>query len=81
MPTDTLSTRRIAYLRKTIDLLKQHGTVLLVRLPVHSDIHGSEERYMPDSDRFMEHLAESEDVPYFVIPPDDGKWSLPTGTT
>ncbi|MBK9598205.1 MAG: hypothetical protein IPO60_07710 [Flavobacteriales bacterium] len=79
LATDTLSTLRIAYLRKTVDLLKQHGTVLLVRLPVHSNIHAIEERYMPDFNRFMEHLAESKDVTYFVIPPDDGKWSFTDG--
>ena len=79
LATDTLSVRRMAYLRKTIDLLKQHGTVLLVRLPAHSAIYASEELYMPDFDPIMESLAESEDVPYLVIPPDDAKWSFVDG--
>lgn len=76
---DTLSVLRVAYLRKTIDLLKQHGTVLLVRLPVHSSLHAIEERYMPDFNPFMERLAESEGVRYFVIPPDDARWGFVDG--
>ncbi len=76
---DTLSVQRVAYLRKTIEMLKQHGTVLLVRLPAHSAIHAIEKRYMPDFNGLMERLAEREGVSYLVIPPDDAKWSFTDG--
>jgi hypothetical protein len=35
------------YLKKTINFLKNHGKVILVRLPVHKEIFKIEQKYMP----------------------------------
>lgn len=76
---DTLSALRIAYLCKTIELLKQHGTVLLVRLPPHSSLYDIEQQYMPEFNFFLKRLADQTDVPYLVIQPDDKEWSFTDG--
>lgn len=48
LPTAKFSKIRYQYLMKTIDILKKHGKVYLVRLPIHSKIMEIEDELMPD---------------------------------
>src|SRR5690606_33874778 len=45
-----ISDIRIGYLEQTVTFLKKHGSVFLVRLPVHRSIMDSEVLFMPDFD-------------------------------
>lgn len=49
---------RIVHLRRTIELLKQHGTVVLLVLPLHQDIRHIEQRYWPTFDQELKGLAD-----------------------
>lgn len=53
IPQRTLSEIRLAYLIKTIQFLKSHGSVYLVRLPVEPEIFGLEQAFMPNFDELM----------------------------
>lgn len=79
MSSSAFSPWRAAYLSRTIDLLKQHGTVLLVRVPVHSNIAAVEEEYMPAFNFYMQRLAAEKGIHYLAIPPDDSKWEFTDG--
>jgi len=46
---------RFLYLKKTINFLKNHGKVILVRLPLHQEIFKIEQEYMPS---FNEKITE-----------------------
>ncbi len=56
---------RLAYLRKTIEYLRAHGSVVLVRLPTGPAMADVEVQYQPDFDQSMNQLAHSLGVPYF----------------
>lgn len=47
-PHYQFSSTRLEYLERTISLLRKHGRVFLVRLPVHKDMLVLEDAYMPD---------------------------------
>jgi len=51
------SLRRIAYLERTIELLQQHGQVVLLRLPLHPAIQRIEEDYWPGFNSLTNELA------------------------
>lgn len=53
LPNYKLSSLRADYLKKTIQFLKTHGDVYLVRLPVHSEIIQIESELMPEFDSIM----------------------------
>jgi hypothetical protein len=58
------SNGRLQALRETIALLKQHGRVCLVRLPVGPALLNLEQAYQPDFDRRMRQTAADFAVPY-----------------
>jgi len=58
------SSYRLQYLLKIVGLLKQHGEVYLVRLPIHNEIMMIEEKLMPDFDNKIAAVIESADA-YF----------------
>ncbi len=60
--TETPSERRIEYLEKTIDLLMQHGTVVLLRMPTHQDILRIEQNYWPGFHAMLVQMAERKQV-------------------
>ncbi len=70
---------RLGYLEMTVDLLQKHGTVILVRLPVHSSMMVLEDQLMPTFDRTMELLALRKNVKYLSIPVNDQEWSFTDG--
>lgn len=56
---------REKYLKRTIELLQQHGRVYLVRLPVGEGIFEIEEELVPDFTQRMRNLASQFHVSYF----------------
>ena len=63
-PQYNLSQVRLAYLQKTIDYLKDHGQVILVRVPIHPEMYKIENELMPDFDGRMNALSKSEGISY-----------------
>jgi hypothetical protein len=59
-----LSTGRLQALRQTMQFLKQHGRVCLVRLPVGPGLLQLEQQYQPDFDPLMRKMAAQAAVPY-----------------
>jgi hypothetical protein len=55
---------RVIHLTRTIELLKEHGTVFMVRLPIHKDILDIESFYWPGFSSEMEHLANALNVAF-----------------
>ena len=60
-----LSTGRLQALRQTIAFLKQHGRVVLVRLPVGSSMLQLEQVYQPGFDQLMRQMAADYALAYF----------------
>ncbi|MDD2216240.1 MAG: hypothetical protein PHE41_06705 [Eubacteriales bacterium] len=56
LPFFTFSSFRFNYLRRTIQFLNNHGTVYLVRLPVHPEIFEIEQQLMPDFNTKIEDI-------------------------
>ena len=55
---------RFKYLASTIDFLKTHGRVVLVRLPMGKEIKEIEDQIMPEFDSRMQSLSKDKDVLY-----------------
>ena len=70
---------RFDYLKKTIETLKTHGKVYLVRLPVDNRIAAIEARLLPDLDKKIDELAKSEAVPYLNLMNSDTKFTFTDG--
>ena len=62
--TQHLSAGRLAALRHTIEFLKPHGRVVLVRLPVGPGLRALEQQYQPGFQRQMQQLAAAFAVQY-----------------
>lgn len=56
---------RIKELEKLIVFLKQHGTVVLVRMPIDSKLLTIEERFWPNFDQDIIQLASKQNVSFF----------------
>ena len=59
-----LSAGRLQALRQTIQFLKPHGRVVLVRLPVGASLLALEKTYQPGFDQLMRQTAAAQAVPY-----------------
>ena len=59
-----LSAGRLQALRQTIQFLKSHGRVVLVRLPVGASLLALEQTYQPGFDQLMRQTAADQAVPY-----------------
>ena len=59
-----LSAGRLQALRQTIQFLKPHGRVVLVRLPVGASLLALEKIYQPGFDQLMRQTAAAQAVPY-----------------
>ncbi|MDO7876450.1 hypothetical protein Q5H93_17025 [Hymenobacter sp. ASUV-10] len=64
MAAQHLSAGRLAALRQTIELLRQHGRVYLVRLPVGPPLRQLEQEFQPDFAAQMQQLARQQQVRY-----------------
>lgn len=60
-----LSDYRIESLKEIIDMLKQHGEVYLVRLPVSCDMLELENKYYPGFDSIITKISSDYKIPYF----------------
>ncbi len=58
------SSRREMYLEKTISFLKQHGTVILIRLPIGKEYQEYEEILYPNFDTLIYNMAKKHQVQY-----------------
>jgi hypothetical protein len=58
---------REEYLVQTLELLKQHGKVYLVRMPVSNVMMDLENKYMPDFDHKMKTISTQLGTPYFDL--------------
>ncbi|KQT15521.1 hypothetical protein ASG31_14775 [Chryseobacterium sp. Leaf404] len=58
------SERRLSYLAETIDFLKKHGTVVLVRMPINTAPYLIEKKYYPDFDSKISILSSQKNVLY-----------------
>lgn len=59
-----VSENRILYLEKTIDFLKQHGKVIVIRMPVNQEPYSMENKAFPDFDQRIEAVAAKTGVSY-----------------
>ncbi len=59
------SVARLASLRALIEFLKEHGQVVLVRVPTGSAMTALEATYQPGFDQLMQRTGDSLGVPYF----------------
>lgn len=62
-----LSNKRIQYLLATIELLKNHGTVYLVRIPSHTTIMELENILIPDLNNLMLGIASRYKIDYLDL--------------
>jgi hypothetical protein len=72
------STVRIRFLEQTVALLKNHGSVFLVRLPMHPGIMESEIKFMPDFESRI-HRAIAISDGYLDLTPFNAKYSYVDG--
>ena len=64
-PRYKFSSKRLEYLEATIALLKQHGDVYLVRLPIIPEVINIEKELMPEFDKTITVVAEKYHLDYF----------------
>lgn len=69
-----LSIHRMTYLKKTIQKLKQYGRVVLVRIPISTDMYEYECGYMPSFDSLMDSLSIQYQVEYYNFAQESGKY-------
>ena len=62
--TSALTPDRLMSLQQTIYFLKQHGQVVLVRIPTGPKMAALEKYYQPDFDKKIQHLADYQRIPY-----------------
>ncbi|GEO08354.1 hypothetical protein [Segetibacter aerophilus] len=73
------SSLRFSYLEKTIDLLSQHGTVYLVRLPIHESLRNMDDHLVPGFDVLISDLAKRKKAAYINYIEDSDKYAYSDG--
>ena len=61
------SKSRLRFLEKTIEFLKPHGKVYLVRLPVHPLMMEIDSIHMPDFEKYIKPICEKTNTPYLNL--------------
>ena len=79
MSINKFSKFRFSYLRKTIQLLKNHGEVYLVRMPVHISLLKMENSFDPQFDERMIILSNSSNVEYLNFADKSTEYSYTDG--
>ena len=79
MSRNKFSEFRFSYLRKTIQLLKNHGEVYLVRMPIHTSLLKIENSFDPQFNKRMINLANSTHVEYLNFVDDSTQYSYTDG--
>lgn len=75
----TFSAIRLQYLKKTIQYLKTHGEVYMVRIPLDARLADIEHAYLPNFDELMIDCSKELDVPYFNYFIDNAKYQTTDG--
>ena len=70
---------RVAYLDKIVDLLKPHGHVFLVRLPVCDAIEAMEDSLWPGFSGRIQSLAGAHSVPFWDLMPSNDQYTYVDG--
>ena len=79
MSSNKFSKFRFLYLRKTIELLKKHGEVYLVRMPVHTSLFKIESSFDPQFDKRIMNLANKTNVDYLNFADNATQYSYTDG--
>ena len=79
MSSNKFSKFRFLYLRKTIQLLKKHGEVYLVRMPVHTSLFKIESSFDPQFDKKIMNLANKTNVEYLNFADNSTQYSYTDG--
>jgi len=79
MPHYKLSQYRYDYLQKTIECLKQHGTVYLIYLPEYRKIRLLNDEIKPGFDSLMTDLAVRNKIVFFNLKNDNGRYRYTDG--
>ena len=79
MGSNKFSEYRFLYLRKTIELLKIHGEVYLVRMPVHTSLLKIENSFDPQFDKRIINLANNTNVEYLNFTDYSNQYSYTDG--
>lgn len=79
MSSNKFSKFRFLYLRKTIQLLKKHGEVYLVRMPVHTSLFKIEDSFDPQFDKRIINLANKTNVDYLNFADNATQYSYTDG--
>jgi hypothetical protein len=79
MSCNKFSEFRFSYLRKTIQLLKKHGEVYLVRMPVHTSLLKIENSFDPKFDKRIMSLANSTHAEYLNFAGNSTQYSYTDG--
>ena len=79
MPTHRPGSTRMRSLEQLVDLLRPHGRVILVRMPVCEPIARIEEELWPGLNASLEVLAAAHEVPYWDLMPEHGRFTYTDG--
>ncbi len=60
-----ISDEKVEWLKKTIDLLKKHGKVILVRIPAWQPIIDAENKGFPNLNKILNEISTTQEIPYF----------------
>ena len=74
------SSRRLASLREMMELLKPHGRVILLRMPVHPEFAAMEAELDRDFDRKLDSLARASRAPYWTYSGRNGEFTYTDGS-
>ena len=76
---NTPSTERLQFLDRTLNLLQEHGRVVMVRIPICDELADLEEVYWPGFSAQMEVVARSHGLPYLDFMPERGRFTYTDG--
>ncbi|MBL7940528.1 MAG: hypothetical protein JNL43_14300 [Flavobacteriales bacterium] len=79
LPGAAISAVRTGYLALTIDTLQEHGTVLLVRLPVDPRMLALEDSFAPHFNKLMQAVSRSKGVEYLDFSGEGSSWAYTDG--
>jgi len=79
LPSYKISPRKIAWLEKTISLLKQHGKVILIRIPAWKPIIDAENKNFTALNQIVLKICKSYNVRYFDFTPFSQKYKYIDG--
>jgi len=79
MSKNKFSEFRFSYLKKTIQLLKSHGEVYLVRMPIHTSLLEIENSFDSQFNKRITNLANSTHVEYLNFADDSSQYSYTDG--